>query len=99
MDYKFKHLDIDGENEYKVFFEVATNYVSKDECILEVDGDIILEDHNGQEVEFKDLTQVEQDTIQLAIEGWIYREQMENGYNYYQDSIDGLSDYYYDGDR
>lgn len=100
-NYKFKHLDIDGENEYKVFFEVTTNYVSKEECELEIDGEIYLEDHNGEEIEFKSLTKEDQESLLEAIENWIDCEQLENGYNYYQDDIDSMADYYYDsmGDR
>jgi hypothetical protein len=98
-NYKFKYADQDGENEYKVFFDVATNHVNKEECSLEIDGEIYLENYDGEEIEFKTLSKTDQSEILELVESWIEREQMENGCNYYQDSVDGLSDYYYDGDR
>ena len=96
-NYKFKYLDQDGDNEYKVFFDVSTEYVDLHECSLEVDGEIYLEDHNGNEVNFKDLSKIDQDEILDQVEAWLDSEQMENGYNYYQDDIDAMADYFYDG--
>jgi hypothetical protein len=97
-NYKFKHLDLDGENEYKVNFEVSAS-VSKDETLLELDGEIYIEDHNGDEVDFKSLSKLDQESLIEAVDSWLEVELMENAYNYQQDAMDGLSDYFYDGDR
>lgn len=101
MDFKFKYIDIEGDNEYKVYFDVCCTTANEDECLLELDGDILLEDHNGNNIEYSSLSTDDRAAIDQKIEDWLDSEQFENGYNYYLDKIESMSDYYYEtmGDR
>lgn len=91
MEYKFKFKD-----EYKVFFDVACSYASEDECILEVDGSIYIEDFNGNEVDVRSLSKKDRETITQLVEDWLDTEQLENGDSYYRDYSEGMADYYND---
>lgn len=79
MEYKFKYTDESNENDYKVFFEVLTEELLH-ETIVELDGEIYLESHNGDEVEFRSLSENDKSAIIEQVEAWIDRERYEGGY-------------------
>ena len=85
-----------GDDVYKIFFDVHCSYASEDECIIDVDGELLLEDGLGSLHETNVLSPVDLKRLNTEVDNWLDNEQQTNGDMYYQDYLERAGDRMYD---